>query len=286
MLIKASLEQIQEYKEFAYTLSQDFKTSSFPTYLDTLKTKEDFMFIIDRCVKEKVDNAEILLYKEEDEVLGLIQYYYLIEDKYLGFEIFNVKRNIAKAIDEFLDYIKDDFNEYQIHFGFPFENQEAVNHLEEIGFNKGEDSDVFVLHFKDYLPLEEDDNIVKVNKDNWHDFKLLHDKHTDMYWNSDRLYKALLNETKYPWHMYLYYENDKAIGSIYFTYVRRMMEIFGIDILDNKEIIKPLIIKALNKSKEDGLETMCVFAEEDESKILKEIGLNYICKYVMYWNKD
>ena len=284
MLVKPSIEEINTYKEFAYRLSQDLTKSSFPTYLDGIKTKEDFMRIIDRAINS--DDTEILFYKEDDVVVGWIQYYWIVDDKYLGFEIFNIERNIANAIDEFLAYIKNIFNDYQIFFRFPFENTDAISHLNDLGYIKSEESDVFTLDMKKYEIKEEDKNIVEVNKDNYNDFKLLHDEHQDMYWNSDRLYSAILGKTENKWHMFLYYEDNKPIGNIYFTYIRNMMEVYGIDIVGDKDIAEPLLIKALNKTKEDGIEYMTIFTGGYESEIARKIGLNYICKNILYINKE
>ena len=283
MLIKATLEQINTYKDFAYELSQDFTKSSFPTYLDNIKTKEDFMRVIDNGINR--DDEEILLFLENDEVVGWIHYYWIIEDQYIGFQTFNVEKDVENAIDEFLEYIDDKYKDFQINFGFPAANEKAINHLIEIGYNNAEESDVFTLDMNKYIPKQESECIVEVNIDNYDDFKLLHDSHQDMYWNSDRLYNALLGQTKNKWNMYIYYEDQKPIGNIYFVYVDEMMEIFGIDIIDNKEIIEHLLIKALNKTKEDNIAYSVIFTEDYESMIAKKVGYDFICKYILYRNK-
>ena len=258
MLIKPDLKQINDYKEYAYALSQDLSRSSFPTYLDGIKTKEDFMSTIDNALKG--DISEILLYAENDQVLGWIHYYWLEDDKYIGFDTFDIERNTGNAIDEFLEYINDRFHDYQICFGFPEANTEAIGHLKEIGFIKAEESDVFVLDFRNYQLKPESGCIVEVNDKNYDDFRKLHDGHQDMYWNSDRLYHAMMGVTKDPWHLYLCYEDDRPVGNIYFVYAENMMEIFGIDVIGGSEITRQLLIKSLNRTKEDGIGYMTFFA--------------------------
>lgn len=284
MLIKADKKLADEYREFAYGLSQDLSRSSFPTYLDGLKTKEDFMQTIDRTIG--ADDVEILLYEDGGEVVGWIHYYWEDEDKYVGFFAFYTQRNTAAAIDEFLDYAGEKYAGYEIDFGFPKENREAIKRLEERGFTRAEDSELFVLHFDEYRPCPESDSVVKVDESNWDDFCLLHDKHDDMYWNSERLHEALLGQTKHRWTMYLFYDGTRPVGNIYFIYVDNMMEIFGIDGDCGAEIKKQLLIKALNTSKADGLEHLSYFAEEDaERRICRELGLTYVTDYVLYWNR-
>ena len=42
MLIKATLEDIKKYGEFAYSLALNPAKSCYPTYADGIKTKTDF----------------------------------------------------------------------------------------------------------------------------------------------------------------------------------------------------------------------------------------------------
>lgn len=284
MILQANKKQISAYSEFAYTLSQDFTTSSFPTYLDGTKTKEVFLRIVHDYRNGKYPNSEILLYSEEGVVLGWIHYYWWAEDRYIGFEAFYTAKNAEKAIDEFLTYANRRFNGYQIDFGFPAENREALSHLAEIGFVLAEASDVFTLHFDKYRPFKEDPNVVVVDESNWKDFRALHDKE-EMYWNSDRLYRALLKKTSNKWVMFLYYKENRAIGNIYFCYAGGMMEIFGMDGEQQEACMKPLLVKALNRAKADGMQHLTFFAEGIESKIAEDLGLKCITQYKMFRNR-
>ena len=286
MLTVANKEDIDAYIALAWELAMDLTRSSFPTYLDGIKTKDEFYTIAYDSLDE--EDEEILLYSEDGVVQGWIHYYWMDDQQYLSFRVFNIRQGTAQAIDEYLSFIRDRFAGYEIDFGFPVENAEALSHLAELGWKKLEEDDCFVLHFKDYDMLPESDNIVPVTEENYQAFRSLHDQHTDMYWNSERLLPALRGETKHPWFLYLYLEQDEALGCVYFTYVDGMMEIFGIDHKDGvfrADVMKKLLIRALNRAREDGQKDVTTFAEGRESDVLKELPFDRITTYVAYTNK-
>ena len=67
MLRKTSLQDAQKYLGFAYSLALDLATSSYPTYLDGIKTEDDFN---ERAYRAFADssNEEILIYEHEGRV--------------------------------------------------------------------------------------------------------------------------------------------------------------------------------------------------------------------------
>lgn len=91
MLIEATLQDIENYFDFSYNLSQDLTTSAFPTYLDGIKTKNDFYKSAYSSFSKS--NSKILLFINNDEVLGWIDYYWIEQDHYLGFNVFNIQNN-------------------------------------------------------------------------------------------------------------------------------------------------------------------------------------------------
>jgi len=283
MLRKATDADILQYRDYAYQLSQSFTTSSFPTYLDGIKTREDFYEVASRK-----DRCEVLLF-EQERVLGWIHYYWEEEERFISFYSFLTEEQVEEAIDEFLAYAGERFAGYQIDFGFPAENVRATAYLQKCGFTLGEESEVFVLHFKDYEPKAEDTCIRDVTSENWDDFKRLHDEHTDMYWNSERLHKALLGQVRRPWHFHIYYREGQPMAAIYYVFVDSFMEIFGVDFAEGRydaAIFHALFVRALNHSKACGMTDMTYFSEGEENEVLEKLGFRYITKYVLYWNRE
>ena len=251
MLIEATLQDIENYLDFSYNLSQDLTTSAFPTYLDGIKTKNDFYKSAYSSFSKS--NSKILLFINNDEVLGWIDYYWIEQDHYLGFNVFNIQNNQQEAIEEFIKYSKSRYPNYTIYFGFPSGNKLSIEYLKSIDSEKIDENYVYTLSFEKYSPLECEGDIVSVNIENWNDFRDLHDKASDIYWNSDRLFNALNSKSNKKWNIFLYYEKNILKGCIYFVYTPLLMEVFGIDYKDDfdENIMRNLLIKCLNISKLD-----------------------------------
>ncbi len=283
MLLKLDRINVEKYIDYAYELSQDLSTSAFPTYMDTIKTKDDFFNNAYSSFEDS--NSDILLFKRNDEVCGWIHYYVLEEDKYIGLKVFNIDTKYELAIKEFIEYLSVNYNGYTVYFGFPVDNVEANKHMKRIGMKEEDDKTVFVLHFNQYDYMIEDSNIIEINTYNYHYFKELHDTINDIYWTSDRLYHAINGGTAHPWFLYVLKVDHHVLGSIYFTYYKEMVEIFGIDYIDNvfnRDVMIKLLIKALNKSKEDGIKYLTFFADDRESAVLRKLGMVSITDYILY----
>lgn len=282
MLIEATLQDIEKYLNFSYNLSQDLTTSGFPTYLDGIKTKNDFYKSAYSSFSKS--NSKILLFINNDEVLGWIDYYWIEQDHYLGFNVFNIQNNQQEAIEEFIEFSKSRYPNYTIYFGFPSGNKLSIEYLKSIDSEKIDENYVYTLNFEKYSPLKYDGDIVQVNNENWNDFRRLHDKIDDIYWNSDRLKNALTTNSNNQWNIFLYYEKNILKGCIYFVYTPILMEVFGIDYKDDfdETAMKNLLIKCLNESKSDNQKYTTFFVEEKERKVVESIGFNFIAKYELY----
>lgn len=282
MLREATLQDIEKYLDFSYNLSQDLTTSAFPTYLDGIKTKNDFYK--STYLSFSKSNSKILLFINNDEVLGWIDYYWIEQDHYLGFNVFNIQNNQQEAIEEFIEYSKSRYPNYTIYFGFPSDNTLSIEYLKSINSEKIDENYVYTLSFEKYSPLECEGDIVSVNIENWNDFRDLHDKTSDIYWNSNRLFNALNSKSNKKWNIFLYYEKNILKGCIYFVYTPLLMEIFGIDYKDDfdENIMRNLLIKCLNISKLDNQKHTTFFVEEKERKIVESVGFNFITKYELY----
>ncbi len=282
MIRKLEKTELHKYLDFAYDLSQDLSKSSFPTYVDTIKTKEDFYRVSSSSFDE--DNSEVLLFEYNNAICGWIHYYWLDEDEYIGIKVFNVLSGFDVAIYEFLSYISTTYKGYKLYFGIPRVNEEALKHLNVLG-NIVEEKSVLVLNFDSYEYQKEADEVEKITADNYCDFRNLHDVHCDMYWNSDRLYEAVLAKTKNPWHIYGLYKKGEIVAAIYFTYLKGMAEIFGIDYKDNlydAQLAEKLLMTSFNKMKVEGQKYLTYFADGEEVKVLCKLGLQYITDYVLY----
>ena len=272
----------EKYIDFAWELAQDQTRSGYPTYTDGIKTKQDFI----RREKEAFskDYEEILLFEQDGQVEGWIHYCVIPQDNYLDLCTCNVRKNTKTALEEFFTYVQEHFSGYELYLGFPRCNTEAISLLQERAFDCIEESFNDVLFLDTYELLPEASQIVPVTKENFDDFRLLHDQTTEpMYWNSDRLFSALDN-----WKIYLYSANGITKGAIYYMDEKVMLEIFGVDFLDNvydSTVFKALLTKSLNEGKRSAAKHFCFFTDQNSHPDSLELGFHPVGEYVCYWKK-
>lgn len=279
MLVEPTKEEIRKYLDFAYSLALDPARSGYPTYCDGIKTREDF--------EESVwkgfygDNRKILLFEIGSRVEGLITFFFLPEDYYLQTVIFSIASGTEQALSELETYCKDNYPGYTLYLGFPKDNASAVSYLSQNGWDCLEHSYNDVLHFQNYQPLEEWEDVVPVTRDNYEDFRRLHQPiEGDMYWNSRRLYADLDH-----WTIWLYYRDGAPFAAIYYTDKMILTEIFGVDFVGNRfeeRAFRLLVIKALNDCKQKGCQHMVFFNDEDSQQAALDCGFECVSEYVLF----
>ncbi len=275
MLRKLSKDEYMQYLDSAYELALDMSRSCYPTYADGLKTREDFNEHAARSFGR--DDYTMLLYEQDGEALGLIQFYVLEEDKYVQPDIFCIKRDYGRAVREFVEYLHKDYEGYTLHFGVSKTNTGAVEALESLGFQREEVSLVGVMRFEEYSPLPETVETVRVTRENFGTFAALHAQWEDMYWDNAHLLEALDD-----WNIYYVQKDGAARSAVYFRYVAGSMEIFGVDFEDGRfdaEDFRALMIRALNQSKADGMNDLTFFHDDEAHPAAEEIGIRTIDTY-------
>lgn len=101
MLRTLKPEEFEKYAEYAYSLALDMSRSSYPTYADGIKTREDFMSKAKRGISGD-PNTEILLFESKGSVKGWIHFYVYPEEKAIYFYSFCTEENAKEAVNEFL----------------------------------------------------------------------------------------------------------------------------------------------------------------------------------------
>ncbi len=274
MLERLYQENYEEYVDFAYELALDRTKSSYPTYTDGLKTKEDFLRVAARAFEG--DNEEVLLFREGERVLGWLHYYVLPEDRYVGLQSFLTAEGTAQAMEEIVDRLREKYPGYSAYFGFPEENTEALEALESLGFRREEESLVGVLRFEGYTSLPETKGITEITRENFEEFARIHAQMDgQMYWDNAHLLEDLER-----WHIYLL----EGRAAVYFVYVEHSMEIFGLDFAGEFDPgdFRALLVRALNQGKADGCKDTTFFHEAKEHPVVEALGLRNVGGYVMY----
>lgn len=106
--------EFDKYIDFAYNLALDLTKSSYPTYTDGIKTKEDF--IARAKVSFRKESEEIMLFEVDGSVEGWIHYYVLKEDENYVDVIFFKNYDYLSEATGLVKVTKDNFDEFaEIH---------------------------------------------------------------------------------------------------------------------------------------------------------------------------
>lgn len=286
MLKKLQEQDFEQYVDFAYQLALDSTKSGYPTYIDGIKTKDDFVARARKAFSANGEenfaaSEEILLYEQEGEVQGWIHYFYLPEDHYLDTCAFCIASGMGEALTEFIAFAREHFPGSELYLGFPKENTEAVDTLKSLNFDCIEESYNDAIDFEDYLLQPEDVGIIFINRENYEFFSSLHGQNdSDMYWNSARIL-----DTIDRWRIYVCLKNTKIAGAIYYMADTLIPEIFGIDFPDNiynGSVYRALLTAALNDCKRRGAKHMIFFNEDESQTDAIACGFRCVGEYLCF----
>lgn len=279
MLKRLDERDFDRYIEFAYGLALDMTKSGYPTYADGIKTKDDFTVRARKAFS--TSNEGILLFEQNGAVEGWIHYEYLPADKYVGTCVFCIATGMKEALAEFIAFSQKHFPGSELYLGFPKENAEAVETLQNGGYECIEESYNDAIAFDGYVLQPENDSVIPITRENYGLFSKLHSrKDQDMYWNTARILDALES-----WRIYVCLQNGKAAGAIYYMDDKLMPEIFGIDFPENiydGGVYRVLLTAALNEAKCRGAEHMVFFNEAESQIDALACGFRCIGEYVCF----
>lgn len=278
MLIKATVEDIKKYGEFAYSLALNPAQSCYPTYADGIKTKSDFLDAAERAVANRT--SELLLFSIDGNVEGWISYYWIPEDKYLQLNGFNINSGAKQALSELVEIIEAKFAGYMVYFGYPGDNKDAINFLAEQGFKCIEQDWNHSFFFDGYTADEYSPCVEKVSLHNFDKFRMVYHTDPETYWNADRIF-----ETIDDWIIFIYKQADTPIATVFLTGDDGYYEIYGSEFADgvfHEGVFRELLAASLGECKRLGAKYMTYFCGEDEKAVLSELGFKCVGQYVLY----
>ena len=280
MLTKAVLDDVEKYCDFVYAIALDQRKSCYPTYADSIKTKEDFIANARRGVTQ--DEWELMLFSIDGTVEGWVQYYWIPQDHYLQLYSCNINRGTEQALAELLALLEERFHGYTLYFGFPGRNTEAVNFLRENGFQCIEENWNCTFFFESFNLLPDDIRIARIARDNFEDFRTVYKPDHDTYWNCDRILEQIDQ-----WIILIYYNNNSPVGTVFLQGCGEYYEIFGIEFADGgyrEDIYRALLASALNHCKREDAKYLTYFCEEDTREVVQDLGFKCVGKYLCYIN--
>lgn len=288
MLTKLAKNQLDQYIEYAHTLSCHRDCSIYPSYADTIKTIDDFSRIMHRYVEE--ENNEILLYYKDECLHGYIHYYWDDTDKNLWFYCFSIEKDFYEdALEEFFSTYQKRYQGYNVDFGVSTDNQKAMTYLYSHQWNLIETADVHVLHFVEYQNNDKPTSVIKVTEENYEEFAQIHqliDK--DMYWNCDRL-RQRVKEHDSQWHLFFYQKNQKTVAAACLRLMEKssMGEVFSIAYASkvDSQALQELLKAMFDCCQTNHIKHFINFVDEDnelEKRMLEELGIHRIDTYQLY----
>lgn len=278
MLIKATVEDIKKYGEFAYSLALNPAKSCYPTYADGIKTKDDFFDAAERAIAK--ETYELLLFSIGENVEGWISYYWIPEEKYLQLYEFNINRGAEQALTELIEIVKTKFTGYTAYFGFPVDNLDAISFLAEHGFRCVEQDWNHSFVFDGYTADKYSSCVEKISRHNFDKFRMVYLADPETYWNADRIL-----ETIDDWTIFVYNHADVPAAAVFLNGDDNYYEIVGLEFADgvfNGGVFRELLTASLGECKRLDAKYMTYFCGEDEKPILSELGFKCVGQYVLY----
>ncbi|MBE5906887.1 MAG: hypothetical protein E7277_08925 [Lachnospiraceae bacterium] len=286
MLRELGKEELLQHTEDMYELAARIDKGVYPNWRDGLKQKSDLVERIERFAN-KIENKDAdfgtLVYEEAEQIFGYILYR-LGEDDSINFDYFYVACDFAKVLEEVLSYMEAHYPGKKIMLGVSTTNTSAVDFCEEKGWRAIEHSKMYVFRFKPNMTFEVSHKVIPVTEENFEDFRTVHKVNEgEMYWNSDRIYKAWKEEG--VWELFLWKEDDEPAAVIYNdVFDGDCAQIIGMDsIKPAAEGRKELLKAALNAAYKRGAKHNYHWPENDaEVEECTEVGFEHLDDYVCY----
>ncbi|MBQ8556773.1 MAG: hypothetical protein IJ438_13020 [Clostridia bacterium] len=278
MLTRLTEQEYEQYAPWAYDLAMTAEHSSYPTYRDGIKTREDFMQRAQRAFTDETE--EVLLYLHEGKVRGWIQWYTIPEECYAGTVSFLVEDHAQEAVAEFAAHVAQRMPGATLDIGMSADNRQAACALEDCGFTLLEASVNHTMFLSGHTLPAVPEAVTLVTTADEAEFRNLHDDPT-MYWNADRI----LADAGH-WRSYLYWHAGRAVGVLCCMLDDGWPEIFGIEFENDAfrpEAYCALMAACLRDAQADGCPHMTYFEEEEQAlPLLAELGFTQVGRYLAY----
>lgn len=137
---------------------------------------------------------KVLVCYEEGEIVGVLNLFVEAENKFLQGQggIF-AKGDFNYVAMQFIDYLRTNYANYEMHFGYPAENVDAINFLKGINAELVESTFTMELKKDNFVQNIVNSDVIPLEKEYYKEFASFHDKYnSDMYWTSERILKILV----------------------------------------------------------------------------------------------
>lgn len=275
MLTRLTEEELRRYAPWAYGLAMGEKHSSYPTWQDGIKTREDFM----ARARRSFTDEEALLFRHDGEVCGWIQWYADPTEGYAMTVSFLIESHAEEAARAFVAHVAQTNPGVTLDIGLDGRNTQAAVALEKCGFTLLESAVNHTMLFGGYQPVPVPQGVALMTPADENDFRRLHND-PDMYWTAERMLADLPG-----WRVYLHRENGEAVASLTCR-AGDWPEVFSVDFgggAFRADSYRAMLAACLNDIHAAGYPHMSYFEEEECAlPVLKELGFRRVGRYLAY----
>lgn len=279
MIIEVKEELLDEVMLFSWRFASQQETSSFPKFKEFDQLKKVFL----RSFQSQED--KVLACIENEELVGVLNLQVKKEDLYLQAlgGIF-AKQDFNEVAKQFIQYLKAQYPNFKMYFGYPTENIEAITFLEKSEAELIEACLTMEIKKEDFVHISPKYEVKMLSNERYEEYAAFHDYHyPNIYWNSQRIFEHLDR-----WNIYVAIEHEKIIGSIFIRINQIDSEIFGIssdEAYKNQSLELDLLSVSLKDCFLKNIERLLFFVnEEDQNQIdaTLEVGFKQIDTYRCY----
>lgn len=261
-----------------WPVALDLTRSTYPTYTDGIKTREDFVDTVHRA--SGADWGEVLLHVHGGAVNGLVVIDQ-VDEEYVSLRVCLTHAHQRECLDEVLAHVAAKHAGRTLWLGFAPENADLLALARDNGFALLDDSTNWTLHLDDWAILPEDAHVSAVDHTNYADFRTAWTD-ADMYWNADRIWDAFDR-----WTLFTYRDECGVRGAVACMNDDAAAEIFGFQYAGSycQRVHRALLASCVNAVKAAGTRYLSYFTDRGEADWLAEIGFCRVSDYVCYEKK-
>ena len=275
MLTRLTEAEFNRYISWAYSLATTPAHASYPSYMDGVKTREEFI----TRARRGIDDEEILLFTHEGSVCGWIQWYAITEEQYAQTVTCLISEHQEEALWEFSAHVAARYPGYTLDIGLDGANAATAQALAKAGFTLLDHSVNHTLFFAEYKPEEPLPGTSLLLPGEEEVFRLLHNA-PDMYWSAERILANMA-----CWQVYLHRECGKAVAALV-CQADKWPEIFAIFFEGDAfriDVYRSLMTACLNDLHAQGCHHMTCFEEDTNAlAVLAQLGFRRVGEYLAY----
>lgn len=275
MLRLACTDELDTLIAAFWPVALDLTHSSYPTYTDGVKTREDLAEDVHRS--RRADWGEVLVYVHEGAVNGLLVID-VVDEEFVSLRICLTHAYQPECLAEALAYIAQKHPGKTLWLGFAPDNADMLAFAQANGFTLLDDTVNWNIALAAWRPVQPDLPVLPVKRENYTAFRALWTD-DDMYWNADRIEAAL--------DRWMLFVTADGHGSVACMDEGTMLEIFGFQYRDGYDEVvhRALMTACLNAAKAHGAQHLTYFSDPEEAAVMQSLRFRRVSDYRCYEKK-